>query len=117
MACLTATRLEMGLADRVSAYFRASVNSASGSQTFHTRPITLASVSLTHSEYISSHAALCLPSSSGIRYEEAASGATPRLVNGHFSRASDDINVRSANQRILAPMPTFTPFTAQINVF
>ncbi len=59
-------------------------------------PIRWASAASTHSEDSSIHAAFCLPISFGSRYDEAASGATPRLVNGHFSRAVDDMNTRSA---------------------
>jgi hypothetical protein len=34
--------------------------------------------------------------SCGSRYDDAASGATPRLVNGHFRRAVEDMKTRSA---------------------
>ena len=70
--------------------------SSSGSQTRQTRPIRSASSASTHSEDISSQAAFCRPINCGSRYDEAASGATPRLVKGHFSRAVDDMNARSA---------------------
>jgi hypothetical protein len=55
-----------------------------------------ASAASTHSDDISNHAAFCLPINRGNRYDDAASGATPRLVNGVFSRAVDDMNTRSA---------------------
>ena len=45
---------------------------------------------------INNHAAFCRPSNRGNRYDEAVSGATPRLVNGVFNRAVDDMNTRSA---------------------
>ena len=47
-------------------------------------------------EDISSQAAFCRPINCGNRYDDAASGATPRLVNGHFSRAVADMKARSA---------------------
>ena len=50
--------------------------------------------------------------SRGKRYDDAASGATPRLVNGHLSRAVLDMNARSAKPRIVAPMPSPIPLTA-----
>ena len=55
-----------------------------------------ASSAVTHSDDISSHVAFCLPISCGSRYDDAASGATPMLVKGHFNRASDDMKTRSA---------------------
>ena len=117
MAALVWTRLEIGLAARTEAYRRASGRSASGSVTFQTNPIECASSASIHSELISTHVAFCLPTRAGKVKLEAASGETPRLVKGHFSRAVVDMKARSANPKMVVPMPRPKPFTAMISGF
>ena len=100
------------MAASTSACRRASASRSSGSQTRQTRPISSASSAETHSEDSSIQAAFCRPDSSGNRYDDAASGATPSDVNGHLSRASVDMNARSAKPRMVQPMPRPSPLTA-----
>src|ERR1700733_14930726 len=96
IVCLTAIRLEIGREARISAYRRDLGNKSSGSQPRQASPIRKVSSASIHSEDINSQAAFCRPTSCGSRYEEAASGATPKLVKGHFRRAVDDMKTRSA---------------------
>ena len=99
----------------ISACRLASGSSSSGSQTLHAMPMRSASEASTHCDDSSIHAAFWRPINCGSRYDDAASGATPRLVNGHFSRAVEDMKTRSAYPRTVVPMPTPTPLTAHTN--
>ena len=60
------------------------------------RPARRQSSADSHSELIHAQVAFWRPMSCGKVKLLAASGATPRLVNGHFNRAAEDMNTRSA---------------------
>ncbi len=85
----------MGRDAKTSACRRVS-GSCARLETRQTRSIRKAFCASTHSEDINSHAVFCRPINCGNRYDEAASGATPRLVNGHFNRAVEYMKARSA---------------------
>ncbi len=72
---------------------------------------------VSHSELISAQVAAWRPMSRGKVKLDPASGATARLVNGHFSRASVDMKARSQRPRMVTPMPSPRPLTAHTNGF